>query len=58
MQKWNTAVVEMHREAEFAERFKSRGLEPATNTPKEFATFIQKEQTMWTKVFKEVGITL
>jgi tripartite-type tricarboxylate transporter receptor subunit TctC len=58
LQKWHTAVVEMHRDAEFAERLKSRGLEPATNTPKEFAAFIQKEQAMWTKVFKEVGISL
>jgi tripartite-type tricarboxylate transporter receptor subunit TctC len=58
VQKWNTAVVEMHRDAEFAERLRSRGLEPATNSPKEFAAFIQREQAMWTKVFKEVGITL
>jgi tripartite-type tricarboxylate transporter receptor subunit TctC len=58
VQKWNTAVVEMHREAEFAERFKSRGLEPVTNAPKEFAAFIQKELPMGTQVFKEVGITL
>lgn len=58
VQKWNTAVVEMHRETEFADRFKRQGLEPATNSPKEFAAFIQKEQAMWTKVFKEVGITL
>jgi len=58
VQKWHAAVVEMHRDAEFADRFKRQGLEPATNTPKEFAAFIQKEQAMWTKVFKEVGITL
>lgn len=58
VQKWHAAVVEMHRDAEFADRFKRQGLEPATNAPKEFAAFIQKEQAMWTKVFKEVGITL
>lgn len=58
VQTWNAAVVEMHRDAEFAERLKSRGLEPATNTPREFATFIQREQATWTKVFKEVGISL
>jgi len=58
VQKWNAAVVDMHREAEFADRFKRQGLEPSTNTPKEFAAFIQKEQAMWSKVFKEVGITL
>lgn len=58
VQKWNAAVVDMHREAEFAERFKRQGLEPSTNSPNEFAAFIQKEQAMWAKVFKEVGITL
>jgi len=58
IQRWNTAVVEMHRDAAFADQLKSRGLEPSTNTPTEFAAYIQKEQAMWTKVFKEVGISL
>ncbi len=58
IQRWNTAVVEMHRDATFADQLKTRGLEPSTNTPKEFGAFIQKEQAMWTKVFKEIGISL
>lgn len=58
VQKWNVAVVDMHKEPEFADRFKRQGLEPSTNSPQEFAAFIQKEQAMWTKVFKEVGISL
>lgn len=58
IQRWHAAVVEMHRDAVFADQLKSRGLEPSTNTPKEFASFIQREQALWTKVFKEVGISL
>lgn len=58
VKRWNAAVVEMHRDTEFAERFSRQGLEPSTNTPEAFGAFIQKEQTMWAKVFKEVGISL
>lgn len=58
IQKWHTAIADMHRDADFADRFKRQGLEPSTNSPKEFAGFIQKEQAMWTKVFKDVGISM
>ena len=58
IERWNSAVVAMHRDAEFADRFKRQGLEPATNTEKEFAAFMERERAMWSKVFKEVGITL
>jgi tripartite-type tricarboxylate transporter receptor subunit TctC len=58
IRQFNTAVVEMYRDAQFAERFKRQGLEPATNTPEEFAKFIANELSMWTKVFKDVGISL
>jgi len=56
--RWNAAVVEMHRDAEFAKRFSVQGLEPSTNSPQEFGALIRKELALWTKVFKEVGITL
>jgi tripartite-type tricarboxylate transporter receptor subunit TctC len=58
VRRWNAAVVEMYRDAEFAERYKRQGLEPSTDAPQEFAAFIQKEQAMWAKVFKDVGISL
>jgi len=58
IKQFNTAVVEMYRDAQFAERFKRQGLEPSTTTPHEFASFIKNEIAMWTKVFKEVGISL
>lgn len=58
IKQFNAAVVDMYRDAQFAESFKRRGLEPATNTPEEFARFIADEIAMWTKVFKEVGISL
>jgi tripartite-type tricarboxylate transporter receptor subunit TctC len=58
VRQFNTAVVEMYRDAQFAERFKRQGLEPSTTTPDEFAKFIRDELSMWTQVFKEVGISL
>jgi tripartite-type tricarboxylate transporter receptor subunit TctC len=58
IKQFNTAVVEMYRDAQFAERFKRQGLEPSTTTPDEFAKFIRDELSMWTQVFKEVGISL
>jgi len=58
IQRWNSAVVAMHQDAEFADRFKRQGLEPATTSAKEFAAFMERERALWTKVFKEVGITL
>lgn len=58
VKEFHAAVVDMYRDAQFADSFKRRGLEPATNTPDEFAKFIADEIAMWTKVFKEVGISL
>jgi len=58
VQRWNSAVVQMHRDAEFAGGLMRRGLEPSTNSPQEFAAFMQRERAMWSKVFKEVGIKL
>jgi tripartite-type tricarboxylate transporter receptor subunit TctC len=56
--RWSIAAVDMHRETEFAERFRRQGLEPSANGAAAFAAFIQKEITTWTQVFKDVGITL
>jgi tripartite-type tricarboxylate transporter receptor subunit TctC len=58
IRQWNAAVVEMYRDAQFADRFKRQGLEPATNAPDEFAKFMRDEIAMWTKVFKDIGIRL
>jgi tripartite-type tricarboxylate transporter receptor subunit TctC len=55
---WNAAVVAMYKDAQFADRFARQGLDPATDTPAQFGKFMQDERAMWTKVFKEVGITL
>ena len=48
----------MYRDAQFSERFKRQGLEPSTGTPEQFDAFIKNEVSTWTKVFKEVGISL
>ena len=38
------------------ERILSQGMEPAPNTPEEFAAFVKAEVTRWTKVIAEAGI--
>jgi tripartite-type tricarboxylate transporter receptor subunit TctC len=58
VKQFNTAVVEMYRDAQFSDRFKRQGLEPSTTTPEAFAKFIGNEISMWSKVFKDIGISL
>ena len=40
------------------ERIVGLGADPVGSTPEEFATFIKKELATWSKVIKEVGITV
>jgi tripartite-type tricarboxylate transporter receptor subunit TctC len=40
------------------ERMLSLGADPVGNSPDEFAAFIKKELATWSKVIKEVGITI
>lgn len=56
--RWNSVIVEMYREHEFAESFRRRGLEPSTNSAKQFAAFMRTETVLWNKVFKELRISL
>jgi tripartite-type tricarboxylate transporter receptor subunit TctC len=34
------------------------GADPVGNSPEEFGAFIKKEMATWSKVIKEVGITI
>ena len=43
---------------EVKERIVSLGADPVGNSPEEFAAFIKKEIATWSKVIKEVGITV
>ena len=38
------------------EGLKKLGADPAGNTPEEFRAFLEKEQTLWTKVMKDSGV--
>ena len=40
------------------ERIPSLGMDPVGNSPQEFSAFIKKELATWSKVIKEVGITI
>ncbi len=43
---------------EVKERIVSVGMDPAGNSPEEFSAFIRKEIATWSKVIREVGITV
>ncbi|MEO7725713.1 MAG: tripartite tricarboxylate transporter substrate binding protein [Burkholderiales bacterium] len=54
----NQAIVKSLAIPEVKERILGLGADPVGSTPEEFATFIKKEMATWSKVIKEVGITI
>ncbi len=54
----NQAIVKSLAIPEVKERIVSLGADPVGNTPEEFSAFIKKELATWSKVIKEVGITI
>ena len=54
----NQAIVKSLAIPEVKERIVALGADPVGNTPEEFGAFIRKEIATWSKVIKEVGITI
>ena len=54
----NQAIVKSLSIPEVKERIVSLGADPVGSSPEEFGAFIKKEIATWTKVIKEVGITV
>ncbi|CAN0464316.1 unnamed protein product, partial [Phaeothamnion confervicola] len=54
----NQAIVKSLSIPEVKERIVGLGADPVGSSPEEFAAFIKKEIATWTKVIKEVGITV
>lgn len=54
----NQAIVKSLSIPEVKQRILDLGADPVGNSPEEFAAFIKKEIATWTKVIKEVGITV
>jgi tripartite-type tricarboxylate transporter receptor subunit TctC len=52
----NTAIVRIVNTTEMKEAYMKQGLDPATSTPEEFATFIRSEVTQNIKLVKAAGI--
>ena len=52
----NTEVANALREPDARARLYSIGAEPMSNTPEEFAAFIQSEMVKWAKVVTVAGI--
>ncbi len=52
------AIVKSLAIPEVKERILGLGADPVGSTPEEFAAFIRKEIATWSKVIKEVGITI
>lgn len=56
--KLNAEVVKIMAEPAVAERMRKSGYEPATNTPEQFAAFIETEISKWGRVVKASGAQL
>src|SRR4051812_12379379 len=54
----NQAIVKSLAIPEVKERILALGADPVGNSPEEFNAFIKKEMATWSKVIKEVGITI
>jgi tripartite-type tricarboxylate transporter receptor subunit TctC len=54
----NQELVAVMQEAAVQEWMRSRGAEPVTGSPGEFAAYIRKDLAKWARVVKEVGITV
>jgi tripartite-type tricarboxylate transporter receptor subunit TctC len=52
----NRELVAVMQEPAVQEWMRSRGAEPVTNSPGEFAAYIRKDLAKWARVVKEVGI--
>jgi tripartite-type tricarboxylate transporter receptor subunit TctC len=57
IERLNRELTAVMQEPEVHEWMRSRGAEPATNSPGEFAAYIRKDLAKWARVVKEVGIT-
>jgi tripartite-type tricarboxylate transporter receptor subunit TctC len=49
-------IAQIVKQQAFKDRFSATGIEPASNTPEEFAELIQKDTVKWTKVLRDAGI--
>jgi tripartite-type tricarboxylate transporter receptor subunit TctC len=52
------AIAKSLANAEARERILALGADPVGSSPEEFAAFVKKEFATWSKVIKEVGITI
>ena len=57
VQTLNQAIVKALASPAVREKMSTLGADPVGSSPQEFATFIKKELTTWSKVVKEAGIT-
>lgn len=53
----NRELVAVMQEPAVQEWMRSRGAEPVTSSPEEFAVYIRKDLAKWARLVKEVGIT-
>ena len=53
----NREIGAVMQEPAVQEWMRARGAEPVTNSPQEFAAYIQRDLAKWSRVVKEVGIT-
>ncbi|MNL64894.1 Tripartite tricarboxylate transporter family receptor [compost metagenome] len=56
--KLNTALVKVLNQADVKKKINDQGAEAMSETPAQFAAFIQAESVKWGKVVKESGASL
>jgi len=54
--KLNAELTRIMKLAETRERLSATGLEPATSTPEELASFIRSESAKWGKIIRDIGM--
>ncbi len=58
VKKLNATLNTALKSAEVQARFKQLNIDSRSNTPEEFAAFVQQQMTLWSKVVKEANIKL
>jgi tripartite-type tricarboxylate transporter receptor subunit TctC len=54
----NTAIVKVLAKPDVKKQISDQGAEVYTETPQQFAAFIQKESAKWSKVVKDSGASM
>ncbi|WP_157462656.1 Bug family tripartite tricarboxylate transporter substrate binding protein [Curvibacter gracilis] len=52
----NQAIASILRQPEVSELLRQQGLDPLDNSPQDYATWLQQQQTLWSRVIRQAGV--